>query len=602
MSSNETNTWKEKYLRQLDELEQRERDWAALEKILRQSVSRLALAVETSDRLLGEQLESLRKAIRQNATASQIGALMEEISNSMLRLDQLQNHQTDALAERLAGLEERLEHLRPPAALKAPMQALRKGLRAARKEADPQQAVETMAAFMHALGEWLDDNSPESGREGLFGRLFNRQDNDASGSGEASVTAADETPEHSDLPATATSEPPGKGSGVDEAAAERGLDPRPEKTTADAKTDSEAPAFNQVLIDLVHRLDLPESLSAQVKTIVALLEQPPSPDTASRAIAEIADLMARARYHVEQEKKDIERFLSQLTGRLKELDRYLEESVGQREQSAREGLELDAQMSREVDGMRRSVSEAVDIHQLKQSIQEHLSNIQLHMDARTRLEHDRLRQAETEIEHLKVELTKVREEGLELRRRLREAHDRALRDALTGLYNRLAFDERIALECERWARYGRPSVLSVWDVDFFKRINDTYGHSAGDKVLRILAKLLSESTRKSDFLARIGGEEFILLLPETDIQTAFEVADKLRALVASSRFQYRGQPVPVTMSCGLAEFIPNDTPEEVYRRADAALYEAKGSGRNCCKVYDHSMHSHDAAEATAAAT
>jgi len=597
MSTKESNAWKEKYLRQLDELEQRERDWAALEKILRQSVSRLALAVETPDRLLAEQLESLRQAIRKNATASQIGALMEEISNSMLRLDQLHKHQTNTLAERLASVEERLERLRPPAALKAPVQGLRKALRAARKEADPQQAIEAMATFTHAMGQWLEDNSQESGREGLFGRLFNRQENDASGSGEATVTAASETPERTDPPATAASGAPGDCSEAQETAAERGLDPRPE-TTADAETDSEAPAFNQVLIDLVHRLDLPESFSAQVQSIVALLEQPPSPDTASRAIAEIADLMARARYHVEQEKKDIESFLSQLTGRLKELDRYLEESVGQREQSAREGLELDAQMSREVDGMRRSVSEAEDIHQLKQSIQEHLSNIQLHMDARARLEHDRLRQAETEIEHLKVELTKVQEESFELRSRLREAHDRALRDALTGLHNRLAYDERIALECERWARYGRPSVLSVWDVDFFKRINDTYGHSAGDKVLRILAKLLSESTRKSDFLARFGGEEFMLLLPETDIQTAFEVADKLRALVASSRFQYRGQPVPVTMSCGLAEFIPNDTPEEVYRRADAALYEAKGSGRNCCKVYGHSMRPRDAAEAT----
>ena len=227
-----------------------------------------------------------------------------------------------------------------------------------------------------------------------------------------------------------------------------------------------------MLFDLLHRLDLPVALSEPFQRISALLREPPSTDSANQAVADIAELMAKTRQHVEQEKKDIESFLSQLTGRLQELDRYLEESVGYRGQAARQGDVIDERLSAEVAEIRKSVSEAEDIYQLKHSIQAHLSNIQMHMDARKRLEQDRLKQAETEIEHLKQALNRVQDESSDLRTRLIEARDRALHDALTGLHNRLAYDERIAQECERWARYGRPTVLSIWDVDHFKRIND----------------------------------------------------------------------------------------------------------------------------------
>lgn len=587
MSTNDSSDWKEKYLHHVEQLEQRERDWIAFEKILRQAISRLALAVETPDRLLSEQLEQLRKAIRKNATASQVSMLMEEISSSMLRIDQQQSARTDAIAATLTRLDQRLQQLHPPAELKAPIRQLRKSLRAARKSSNAQSAIEATAEFVQVMGEWLETPEHEKKSEGLLKRLF--------GGGET-----DEHPAQLLIPEAddATSEPLAEAQHAPEVSAEEeqaapALLPAPpaqNSTQHEAleQARQELPAFNQVLNDLMHRLDLPDALSNLREQVIDLLNQPPIPETAPRAITEIADLLAKARHHIEQEKQEIEDFLSQLTGRLQELDKYVEDRVGYREETVKEGQDIDARMSQEVAGMRRSVDEAQDIHQLKGSIQEHINSIQLHMDARARLEQDRMEEAATEIQHLKQELNKVQEESYELRTRLREARNRALRDGLTGLYNRLAYDEHIALECERWTQHGRPAVLSIWDVDFFKRINDNYGHSAGDKVLCILAKLLSKSTRETDFLARFGGEEFMMLLPETSIEEAFEVAEKLRTLVASSRFQYRGQRVPVTMSCGLAEFIENDTPDLVYRRADIALYEAKRSGRNCCKIYGES--------------
>ncbi|WP_295405267.1 diguanylate cyclase [uncultured Thiocystis sp.] len=546
MSTPDPNHWKEKYLATLDDIETREKAWAQVESILRQSLSRLTLVAETSDKRLSEQLESLRIAIRKNATASQIGKLMEEISGSILRLDQRCDG-VDDINLQLSRLEDSLDAIRVPAGLKQDTRELKKRLRAARQSNDLKPALDAFSAYTHKLIAWLDAPQQDHG-EGLFGRLFGSRQ-------------IDETKENPDAPA---------------------LD-RTAQTVPDASPEL-LPAFNQVLFDLLHRLDLPTTLSEPFQHIAALLREPPTPDSARQAVAEIAELMAKTRQHVEREKKDIESFLSQLTGRLQELDRYLEDAVGYRGQTARQGEVIDNSMSAEVDGIRKSVNDAENIDQLKRSIQAYLTNIQLHMDARKRLEQDRLKATDMEISQLRQALNKVHEESGELRTRLSQERERALHDALTGLNNRLAYDERIAEECDRWKRYGRPTVLSIWDIDHFKRVNDHFGHSAGDNVLKILANLLRKHTRKSDFLARFGGEEFMLLLPETDIEMAFEVAEKLRHLIEAAKFLYHGLPVPVTMSCGLAECVVGDTPESVYRRADAALYEAKQGGRNCCRI------------------
>ncbi len=345
------------------------------------------------------------------------------------------------------------------------------------------------------------------------------------------------------------------------------------------------PSYDEVLLDLVQRLDFPASCAEQLAETTALLRGERAPTAAAEAVRRIAALVIRARQAAELERREIEAFLSQLTGHLEALDRYLDDSTGRLNQASEQDHLIDESVSTSVAEIRRSMHAAQDIGQLKQAIQAHLSNIQVRMEARKRLGQEQLWEAEARAQELKQELSRVQDESRQLRERLHEAADLAMRDGLTGLNNRLAFDERIALECERWARYGRPAVLSIWDIDFFKGVNDRFGHSAGDKVLRIIAGLMKKSVRKVDFVARSGGEEFVLLLPETEIRGALEAADKLRAAIASSRFQYRGEPVPVTISCGLAELIPGDTPEAVYRRADQALYEAKRAGRNCCRVY-----------------
>ncbi|MEM9058329.1 MAG: GGDEF domain-containing protein, partial [Pseudomonadota bacterium] len=123
---------------------------------------------------------------------------------------------------------------------------------------------------------------------------------------------------------------------------------------------------------------------------------------------------------------------------------------------------------------------------------------------------------------------------------------------------------------------------AIWDIDFFKRVNDSYGHQAGDRLLAAVARLLSDSTRVEDFVARLGGEEFVVLFPATDLAAARPLVERLREKIAAAKFHFRGSPLPVTVSCGLTEFRAGDTPTAVYERADKALYEAKSAGRNRC--------------------
>ena len=159
--------------------------------------------------------------------------------------------------------------------------------------------------------------------------------------------------------------------------------------------------------------------------------------------------------------------------------------------------------------------------------------------------------------------------------------DIAFRDELTGLFNRRYFDQKLQEEIDRSARYGRPLSLVIGDIDRFKTYNDDFGHQKGDQVLRAVADLLRGGCRSSDIAARYGGEEVTVILPETDSEGAFRVAEKVRKLIEARGKDIAGQRV--TISMGIAAFGPGrEGPAELIAAADRALYRAKDAGRNRC--------------------
>ncbi len=192
---------------------------------------------------------------------------------------------------------------------------------------------------------------------------------------------------------------------------------------------------------------------------------------------------------------------------------------------------------------------------------------------------------EVDISELKETQNRLAEAHAQLAISNIELRKLSISDSLTGLFNRFKLDELLIGEMGRFHRYGRPFSVIFGDLDHFKRINDGFGHQIGDDVLRLCATALAGEIRDTDRLGRWGGEEFLVVCPETDLEGARELAEKLRLTVKDLRVP---GPGAVTMSFGVAQCAPGDGPETLMARADAALYAAKAKGRNRVDVQGES--------------
>jgi len=161
---------------------------------------------------------------------------------------------------------------------------------------------------------------------------------------------------------------------------------------------------------------------------------------------------------------------------------------------------------------------------------------------------------------------------------------KAQRDPLTGVYNRAALTETLARDVELAQRHRNPLSIIVLDIDHFKNINDTYGHSAGDCLLKGLVERASQSIRRCDMLFRFGGEEFVVLLNNTDEKGALRLAERIRRHVEKEEYLCGGQAIHMTLSAGIAELQKQDIETRLFERADQALYRAKSEGRNCVRA------------------
>lgn len=225
------------------------------------------------------------------------------------------------------------------------------------------------------------------------------------------------------------------------------------------------------------------------------------------------------------------------------------------------------------------MDQAADLNALKASVTTHVSSLTNAIGMVDGLE-SRAQEASRAMLAMQAEFKELQAKNQALHQELAQQKHQATHDALTGLPNRGAFNQRVEEEFARWQRYNRPLVMAVVDIDHFKHFNDSFGHQAGDRVLKIIAKLLQENVREVDFVARFGGEEFVILLPETTSIAALGLLDKLRELLLGSKYKFKDEPVTITASFGFTEFKQDDSPEAAFERADQALYKAKQSGRN----------------------
>ncbi len=337
------------------------------------------------------------------------------------------------------------------------------------------------------------------------------------------------------------------------------------------------------LLRLLDGIDIPTVFSQQAQTVKQELMTVNSPTPFQAVLDKSIDLLLKVKQHSQLERQDIDKFLTHITEQLTELGQTVHGASESALESELMRSKLDQCVSEHVEALQISSSNATKLETLKEIINERLMCITLEIQEHTQKETVHRKKTQLQLEELTLKVKEMEAESRELKLKLELASAQALRDALTGLPNRLAYEERLQNEFARWKRYHMPLSLIIWDIDLFKRINDEFGHKFGDEVLMTISKKLSEHCRETDFISRFGGEEFTMLLPNTDKQMAVRLANQLRYIIEQTNFTFNGkQFTPITISCGVTEFIDDDTQETAFERADNALYKAKQQGRNLC--------------------
>ncbi len=553
----ELERWKDKYFEQgesFDEQRKFAEDYAAL---LQRILIRVSLAAENVSSELDKELASLRTAIR-TATPenNDLEKRLKRIDKMILQSDESKQQNVEKIVAVMGLLIEQLQSLKIPRKQKSALRKLSKSI--SKSMSGFQDYPGILSEYATIQAEVLKDIvSPENKDTSFLSRLMG-----GSSTGETSKSVEPESPdtlvEQQDL----------------------------ELETPEEKSDSTelAPGFSSIarhikgtLNNLLDQLTFPESANRDVAKLRDQVEGELVWYELGPTLDDVASLIISV---IGKGQREFESFLMLLDERLIKVQNYIEESRKSDQQWYGQNVEFDQVVRNHINDMSLQVTNTNDIEDLKKSITGHLDNISTAVDHHTSDTEQHENNKEAEVIALQARIESMEQEALFIRQRLKEERGKALSDSLTKLPNREAYDERLELELERWKRYKQPATLVVADIDFFKKINDDYGHLSGDKVLQIMAKEVQNRIRKTDFVARYGGEEFVIILPETNLDIATQVIEKTREMICRLPFHFRDENIQITMSFGMAAFDDDLDSGSLFERADKALYEAKKNGRN----------------------
>lgn len=553
----ELERWKDKYFEQGESFDEQRKfalDYAAL---LQRILIRVSLAAENVSEALDQELDSLRATIRNaNPENNDLEKRLKRIDKLILNADESKQQNIEKVVAVLGQLVEQLQSLEIPRKQKNALRKLSKSI--AKDMSGLQDYPGILSEYALIQAETLKTIvSPAKKEAGFFSRLM--------GSGTSDI-ALNHTEQ---MPAS------------DEQSSE---DLELETTEEKSESNELAPGFTSLarhikgtLNNLLDQLSFPDSANREVDKLRDRIKDELVWYELGPTLDDLASLIISV---IGKGQRDYEAFLMLLDERLVKVQKFLDESQKSDQKWFEQNVEFDKTMLKQVSVMSQEITDAQDIEDLKKSITGHLDNIStavdLHSSDGERHEHDK----EAEVRALQERIKSMEEETIHIRQRLKEERGKALRDSLTKLPNREAYDERFELELERWRRYKKPATLVVADIDLFKSINDNYGHLSGDKVLQIMAKEIQNRIRKTDFVARYGGEEFVIILPETDLDTATQVIEKTREMIHRLPFHFRDNNIKITMSFGMAAFDNGLDQNTLFERADQALYKAKENGRN----------------------
>ncbi|TFH75482.1 diguanylate cyclase [Gammaproteobacteria bacterium LSUCC0112] len=679
MQDEEAQRWKRKFLDALEEHENREKALSSRIKLLRRGLLGVSLAGDGHDPRLDKQLADLRASLRHDDREVGLERLLEQIEQSVIRLDNEKDTSNWALQQAFESAVSELSKLPLSGATRRQLKKFSSGLQT--RLEDPQQHAGLIKQFVELLRESVQvlfaaqvqqDNAGSGSSKGFWQRLFSTSADQSLDSAQdsagkqqprlvdhAATSAATETarsfavaqpqqpddahqPFHSSVdlhrPANAEQpiiEPVTKSSpsaaNVINASLSRDAIKSPDipgETAAPLLKDNEQdlnlqdddsnevlfqaeepegiegelirdrsglaePAFSYIaghveplllrILESIHitgeSVSLVESIRRSIikglnwYDFVAILEQ----------------ILQVLRNAADEQRAEFQGFLSEVTESLAQVQAFVDSSKRYTDKNSAADAEMDASVRAQIQGIRTAVERSdTDLETLKSSVQSQIGSIISSLDG---FKSQRSQQDSTlsaEMRALTERIASLENESLELRLNLARQQESATKDTLTELPNREAYNQRVRQLLDNWLRGAsherrdedRSLCLAVADVDFFKNINDSYGHLAGDKVLKIIARELVSRLRDRDFIGRYGGEEFVIIMPDTRPADAEHVLNKLRLAIAAIPFHFKERQIQITVSFGVVEAVRADSPDSLFERADKALYKAKENGRN----------------------
>jgi diguanylate cyclase (GGDEF)-like protein len=498
-----------------------ERTYEAQLQSLMQFVSRLSKVCKGVDRELDSRLAALRSSLRKNLDVDNISPLINEISGLLIRHESKNAHNIKSTKSSIATAGKQLQKQ------KGLPDQLRRELRGLLANVD--ETPTSMHEFLPILDQLVT----------LYQQAFNaKNDNGASQAPLLSKKLREEA-------------------GCDE-------DPLGQKISLQ-------------LINLISELAFEGDHAKKIDTIRQSLVHNESISHLVDASLDVIKLIISS---MSEERVSAQHFLLSINDALSGVHTAVVTSLNKSRQISDEMSALDDTISKQINELSTSAVSATSLADLKSLVSTKLTAITDAIDSKEVLERKEKEALLDSLTVMENRLTDVEKEAEQYKKHLADQKFKSLQDALTKLPNRAAFDERMDIEFKRWSRYDHHLCLAVVDIDFFKRINDSYGHSAGDKTLKVIATALKKSLRSTDFIARFGGEEFVILFPETQLREMEKPLNKIREGIKKIPFKFKNKDVAITISIGVTAFKADDNPLKAFDRADAALYEAKNSGRD----------------------
>ncbi|WP_196140020.1 GGDEF domain-containing protein [Aliikangiella sp. G2MR2-5] len=492
---------------------------------LMRCISRLSFVGMGLSAPLDTALKELRNQIKKQESPNSIKKQIDKISRKLRQLeDKKSSLEKIELNQELDILEQLLDRTLP--------KDLKRTLKRIEKKRRSLESAKLIASIADSIESYVASNKAEK-RSGIMSRLFKRQDG--------------------------------------------------ELTEEESLNESKIPTALKIsLVNLIDQLSSIEGNRARIQNLSKKIDEAEKTED----LIEVLEILTGAFIDISgDEHRQLESFLKTLTKRIDRVNEFLSQTVNYNQQFRTESEQLDDELKLSVNTLKDSLSGTTSLAEIKQNLSEKLEAIVSKVNVFCEHQLRTQNQLNESCNKLKEQLSATNDETTRLKDELAAQRMRAQTDPLTGLPNRYSYNERLTQEYNRWRRYRSPLSLVVGDIDYFKTVNDNYGHEMGDAVLQKVANFMQSELRESDFIARYGGEEFVLLLPETSLIDATKAVNKLRQGVKELNIDIDGRKIRVAMSFGISEFENNDTTKAVFGRADEALYRAKNKGRDqvCCQ-------------------